>query len=551
MNLFYEIELLEKPVQIGDRSYPRSVKVVEILNRKKIRERYLGVVDKEEIYSRIEKREAVHYENVYIRDFSLTEYRRSRNLAEESDVAIANFELSNCILDCDALIDFSYALFEGHVDMNKTIFYHGTLDFSHAHFNGGFTDFTDCKFHTHNAIFQYAEFAGDRLSFERTDFTVELVSFINTTFKSETVNFKRVLFNECKVKFHFAEFGDGLKTFEKMKFFGSVLDFRRVIWGSGKIDFRRSIFGKGHITFEEMELDNAKMTFRLSIFEGGELTFRRTNFGKEGEINLDHCKFGNRAISFEGCLAQKISITNSDIHSSLDLRIKKTDIIDLSSSYLHAITDLNFNKKDALKQLIIVEVRNLGKIIIHWDKNNVKELITSQDCSDDEKADQFNIIKDNFTQNGQYSDEDWAYVNFKRYEHKVNLRKLREKLGRFAFLANIVYFFRKLVFDHIGLFATSPNRVLGSMIVVILGFATIYAVFGLLGVGEIINSVGALDQLNLFEKSVYHSAITFFTIGYGDFYPTSFNRTVSAMEGWTGVFMMSYFTVAFVRKILR
>ncbi|MBK7710318.1 MAG: hypothetical protein IPJ37_04745 [Bacteroidales bacterium] len=42
-----------------------------------------------------------------------------------------------------------------------------------------------------------------------------------------------------------------------------------------------------------------------------------------------------------------------------------------------------------------------------------------------------------------------------------------------------------------------------------------------------------------------------FTIGYGDVYPVGLSRLVSGLEGFMGVFMMSYFTVAFVRKVLR
>jgi hypothetical protein len=50
---------------------------------------------------------------------------------------------------------------------------------------------------------------------------------------------------------------------------------------------------------------------------------------------------------------------------------------------------------------------------------------------------------------------------------------------------------------------------------------------------------------------VYYSAITFFTIGYGDYFAEGYLKPFAAFEGFTGVFLMSYFTVAFVRKILR
>ena len=57
--------------------------------------------------------------------------------------------------------------------------------------------------------------------------------------------------------------------------------------------------------------------------------------------------------------------------------------------------------------------------------------------------------------------------------------------------------------------------------------------------------------LSLVAKSFYHSAITFLTIGYGDYYPSWIIRWISSVVGFTGLFLMSYFTVAFVRKILR
>jgi hypothetical protein len=59
------------------------------------------------------------------------------------------------------------------------------------------------------------------------------------------------------------------------------------------------------------------------------------------------------------------------------------------------------------------------------------------------------------------------------------------------------------------------------------------------------------DHLSMVARSFYHSAITFLTIGYGDHYPFGAVRWVSAIEGFFGLFLMSYFTVAFVRKVLR
>ena len=80
-------------------------------------------------------------------------------------------------------------------------------------------------------------------------------------------------------------------------------------------------------------------------------------------------------------------------------------------------------------------------------------------------------------------------------------------------------------------------------------FSFLYYLLMVFTAADIIASVD--DHLTMMARSFYHSAITFLTIGYGDHYPFGFIRWVSSMEGFFGLFLMSYFTVAFVRKVLR
>jgi len=82
-------------------------------------------------------------------------------------------------------------------------------------------------------------------------------------------------------------------------------------------------------------------------------------------------------------------------------------------------------------------------------------------------------------------------------------------------------------------------------------FGTLYYIDETSGLGKTVSSVGNPDHLSILSQSYYHSVITFFTIGYGDVYPQGLSRIISGFEGFIGVFMMSYFTVAFVRKVLR
>jgi len=547
--ILYQIEILNEPIEFDQVSYEKSVKIVEFYSSKKIREIYLGHITKEDVYALIQKGQSICLDHCYIKDFSISEYRKLYGVEDKSVVQLNDFTAKNAFFDCDAYTDFSHAHFVSSCQFTHSIFTHGSLNFTHAIFEQG-ADFADCSFQSYQTLFQYAEVKGDYFKFENSRFNGEMVSFINASLQSSEVNFKRVNFHTSKVKFHFATFGKGLKTFEKMKFHGPVFDFRRVNFGTGKIDFRRSLFGSGHVTFEESEIESGKLTFRLSKFQGGDLSFRRMDFGKD-EVNLDHIGFGCKTISMENVIATNISISNSDVHSTLDLRIKSAEKIDLSESYLHSITDLNFHKPEALQELVLIGTKNLGKIIIFWEKNQVRKLIMNQKVPARDWAEQFNIIKDNFTKNGQYNDEDHAYVHYKRYELASRKQNAVSNGKLPKLMIHISYGLKSLVFDKMGLFATSPNRVFVSMIVAIAAFASIYMLFEFIDLGHLINSVDAHDQLDIVDKSLYHSSITFFTIGYGDYYPTSWNRLVSAIEGWVGVFMMSYFTVAFVRKILR
>lgn len=204
-----------------------------------------------------------------------------------------------------------------------------------------------------------------------------------------------------------------------------------------------------------------------------------------------------------------------------------------------------------VKELNLSGARNLGRIFIDWKLNNVKDLILSQkETNSLEKAEQFRLLKEDFNANGQYDDEDSAYVQFKRQE----LRHFREKktggsekvwYGWFAF------YFQKLVYDRMGLYATSPVRVLASMLIIYLCFSLIYMLLPFFLDTAIHTGLSDPEPMGRLATSMYFSAITFFTIGYGDYYPYGFIRWIASIEGFTGVFMMSYFVVAFVRKMLR
>ena len=101
-----------------------------------------------------------------------------------------------------------------------------------------------------------------------------------------------------------------------------------------------------------------------------------------------------------------------------------------------------------------------------------------------------------------------------------------------------------------GKYATNPMRVILSVLIVYSVYSVLYFVIPLFSAASLESSYQLTDAHSL-GVAFYYSAVTFFTIGFGDYYPMGYLRILAATEGFTGVFLMSYFTVAFVRKILR
>ena len=236
----------------------------------------------------------------------------------------------------------------------------------------------------------------------------------------------------------------------------------------------------------------------------------------------------------------------------IDLRIDLCHTIDLSQSIVQNIIDLNPGlTKMKIDELNLTGVRNMGDIFISWDDNRVLDLIECQTNTNfHEKAEQFRLLKEEFRDTGRYLDEDKAYVYFKRYELKDQFEQAKSKgtLQTLLFIPN--FLFQRIVFDWIGLYATNPFRVLFSIVTVNFIFSGIYSLLY-----SSVNYLTCLVSFNgLSEKvwtNLYFSAITFFTVGYGDCSPMGYFKIIAPIEGFIGVFLMSYFTVAFVRKILR
>ncbi|HDP75349.1 MAG TPA: two pore domain potassium channel family protein [Bacteroidales bacterium] len=258
-------------------------------------------------------------------------------------------------------------------------------------------------------------------------------------------------------------------------------------------------------------------------------------------------------MSFFEAQLGKLIFSDCQFNSTVNLHVKQSGEISVAGCTIRDIVEFyTHGYPPSISSLNLAGVRLLGQIYIDWDANGVRNLIYSQGCSTvDEKAEQFRILKENFNALGKYDEEDAAYVEFKRCHMKALLLN-SNKQGRMGHIINrVIYGVKKLLFDYMGLFATSPQRVILSILVVYVVYSLLYIAIMGLGWGHITATSASGDQLGVVARGLYFSVVTFFTIGYGDFAPSGIARFVAGTEGFMGVFLMAYFTVAFVRKILR
>ncbi|MBN4062423.1 two pore domain potassium channel family protein, partial [Bacteroidales bacterium AH-315-I05] len=288
------------------------------------------------------------------------------------------------------------------------------------------------------------------------------------------------------------------------------------------------------------------------VFGTGNVSFEMADFGSD-EVFFERVNFGSGNVSFLNVIFNNLSFKESHLNNYLDLRVNKGNKVDLSDTIVRDIIDFKPVKSPVdIEELNITGMRNLGAIFIGWNENGVYNLIANQpDTSLREKANQFNILKEDYNSTGQYGDEDRAYVAFKRFELKADLEESVKESPLNVFWIYPLSFVKWLVADKIGLYATNPLRVLISMSVVYVLFSLLYTIMPEFMHSDVICSGADNDKFPYWALAFYFSAITFLTIGYGDCLPEGHIKWIAPIEGWMGMFLLAYFTVAFMRKILR
>ncbi len=298
------------------------------------------------------------------------------------------------------------------------------------------------------------------------------------------------------------------------------------------------------------------------VLRDGDIFFVEGRLNRS-EIVVENIKLYGGFLSFVALECYYIYIESSDIQFEIDFSFSRITCLEFKQSIIRS----NLKFEDCLIEMLVFEnCINYSLLNIGWNEkqieptgkyfSTIREIGYFGDEERDSKtarhhraAETALLLKENFRKMGRYEDEDCAYYTYKKHdiraEHygKSFWKRMFDKPG---------FWFKLLVYELIGGYGTRPVRIFYTMLATVGIFALIYHVILAYG-GTIKNlSCGGIFDWKALSCSLYFSAITFLTIGYGDLSPAHWSiRTLASIEGLIGLLLISYFTIAFSRKVLR
>ncbi len=496
------------------------------------------------------------------------------------------------------------AFFWGKTDFTGAQFQEGDVSFLGTTFKSGDVKFDTAIFNTASVSFEKINCGYGKMSFSHTDFGDSEVSFVSAgfgdggvvfdgaRFGAGSTTFKNAIFGNGNVSFVETQFGDGDEVFDGAQFGDGEIWFGRSVFGSGKVSFEKTNFGNGDVSFWETDFGQGATSFNKAVFGQGEVSFCGTNFGDdyvwfddadfgvgsvsfmgtqfgnsnvrfyrtnfedgdvtffgstfgECEVRFWKTSFGNREVNFTSVMASQATITfiGCNLLNHEIFRFKTVKRLELIDCIIDGVLLLNSEKREMvqIEELSFLNTKNLGSIFVDWE--TAKHAIANyQGSSADKpeernrkKANQLKMLKENFHNLGEYDSEDEAFAEYMNYRRKTQPHLLR---------------FPSWVLSAIAGYGTRPVRLFITMLMVIAMFGFLFS--GNVPFVEMVGKEELSEQFFGLARGIYFSMITFMTIGYGDISPSNvFTAFLAGLEGFSGLFLMSYFTVSVVRKTLR
>lgn len=545
-------------------------------------------------------------DNAYVKDFIYS------TINNGNSAVLKNFSAKDAFFDGEK--DFSYAKFENAkmISFEKSFWTAGEIGFECAEFNGSFVTFDKSYFEDESKIsFDGSVFnLSQNVTFDKVIFNNTSISLIGCLFNKSSISISRSIFakgsleiDDCTltnimingtsftgtdISISCIKIKEGIISFRNAKCIDSSVKINSVTEEDGSINFNKTsfdscdisfdlcrlnnsefdfmdaslnnadlevyncVFSKGNVLFAGTTFEFQETTFLNVTFDNNDITFGKHNrkskvkyclndstlkfddstfIGNDSRLLFDDCftkQKSSSSICFKGCFFDKnINLSRVDVKNIIISDCINKDIIRVQP------VDCTI-----LDKIELYDVKNMGSVFLNWD-NHKKALLNNTLNADVDiktdfklKAQEMKMLKENYHNQGQYDWEDEAYVQFKRFERKSS-GNVWTKMG--------------VLLDWLGGYGTKPLKVFLWMLGVVF-------IFGLLYWLPDCTDIVANPENYVFKlwHPFYYSMITFLTVGYGDFAAQNgITALLAGIEGFLGVFLMSYFSVSLVRKTLR
>jgi len=375
-------------------------------------------------------------------------------------------------------------------------------------------------------------------SFVNSEFIDSL--YIGNVHFFDQVNFNKATFHSFEIKG--TTFEGGMNSFNEAHFYGDFLiESCRFMHD---IDFIYSVFNY-NVKMGGKEFNNSIFNFeRADINSNFELFF---NSKEKIQIKL------NNITNDPNFTKITIAANNANVYFN-NANLEKTEL--LFELYDNFYIDF---EKAKIKDTYLKYSHIKGSIIQEKNKNfeEAKEI--------------YLMLKNNFHSIGRYNDESLAFkkeMDMERASHWIhNMKYNKPNLKEWLLSGHLWGWFSSAFINMIYGYGERPRNVIFSAIFIIILFSVFFSFLGINSpeiiemksptVQEIFNSNSEIiSKGNLINKTtnyyidcLYFSAITFTTLGYGDFRPLEgLGRILAGSEAFIGAFMMALFVYTFARR---